>query len=151
LPSRPPQTLDIRDNAFSVNRTALNLDDFSAAITVAGNIFCAGNGTHISFGGTTPTAGEYTISGNEFGVHGTVFNLSHVAVTFRLDATANTYDGKFPEEMTLEEHFRLESRIYHKGKGGRNGFVRVLPGHMFVTAESAVFRMPLLQPNLAIR
>ena len=130
------QLVNIEDNVFEVNRTALNLDDFSDAITVEGNTFGPGNGTHISFGGTTRTEGSYSMSGNEFAVQGTVFNLSNVTPDFRLDATENTFGGKSPDQMSLEELFALESSIYHKGKGGRNGFVRVLAGHVFVTPQS---------------
>jgi len=125
----------IQDNVFAVTRTALNLDDFSNAVTVTGNDF-TGYATHISFGGTTPTAGSYTISGNNFGPAGTVFNLSNVNANFRLDATNNTYSGKVPAAMTMDELFALESTLWHKGKSNRNGFVRILDGHVFVTTES---------------
>jgi nitrous oxidase accessory protein NosD len=130
------QAVTIKDNVFEVSRTALNLDDFSNAITVTGNTFGSGNGTHISFGGTTPTSGSYSISGNDFAVVGAVFNLSKVDPAFRLDATGNTFDGKAPTEMSEEELFVLESLIWHKGKGGRNGFVRVLEDKVFVTTQS---------------
>lgn len=136
-------TLQITGNVFTVNRAAINLDNRVDNVTLQSNGFW-NNGTHISYGGSPVLDGEHAVSGNRFGYAGTVFNLSGVAPTFRLDATANTYcatdtDGtgefKAPSAMTLEELFGLESLMYHKGKAGRQGFVEVLPGTVFVTPD----------------
>ena len=43
---------------------------------------------------------------------------------------------QIPGEMSSDELFEVESLIWHKGKGNRNGFVRVLAGDVFVTPES---------------
>ncbi|MGE5579022.1 MAG: S-layer homology domain-containing protein [Bacillota bacterium] len=127
----------IEDNTFDTNRTALNLDTKVDNIELTGNKFL-NNGTHVALGGSL--GGEYTISGNEFAYTESVFNLSGVQSSFRLDATDNLYcvnatDGDFksPSNMTLDELFLLESSMYHKGKSSTKGFARVLDDKVFVT------------------
>jgi hypothetical protein len=41
------QKVNIENNVFTVNRTALNLDDFSDAVTVKGNTFGAQRNPHL--------------------------------------------------------------------------------------------------------
>jgi len=127
-------TTTITNNVFEYNRAAINLDNYSLAHLLTGNTFQY-NGTALSFGGTTPTTGSYTIAGNTFiGVPGvTYFNLSNVASSFRMDATGNTFDGKLPSAMTRTELFALEDAMVHALDAGKNGLVRVVPGNVYVT------------------
>lgn len=141
----------IRNNVFHTNRTALNLDNRVNNITISGNRF-VNNGTHISFGGNPALTGQYTVSGNEFSLAGAVFNLSGVDPGFRLDATDNEYDvsaldsvvnATTPASMDLEDLFILESAMYHKGRDGRQGLVRVVDDTLFVTPTSGTIQQAI--------
>jgi len=123
------------NNEFRNNRTAINLDNFSTGQTLTGNTFGSSNGTHLSFGGTSATNGQYTISGNEFGildVSRTTFNLSNVATTFSIDASGNTFNGIAPSAMTDVQKFEVEASLYHRGRSGRNGVVNYISGQQIV-------------------
>lgn len=125
------------NNIFENSRTAVNLDNFSAGQTIAGNTFAASNGTHLSFGGTVATTGQYTISGNEFSILDTTratFNLSNVATTFTIDATGNTFNSVSPVAMNNQQKFATEATMYHRGRSGRNGVVNYIPGQQVVIA-----------------
>ena len=90
----------VSGNTFELVRTAMNADDFNAGMVITGNKFrlC---GSYLAIGGTNPVSGTYSVSGNDFdfdftvspGANPTLFNLSNVASTFRLNATGNTFDG----------------------------------------------------------
>lgn len=132
-------TVTIQNNRFENTRTALNLDDFNAGITVVGNTF-ANNGTHLAFGGTTPTNGQFVLGANEFGTPGSAFvNLSNVATTFRLDITSSTFGGTLGQNLTLGDQFLVEFGMFHRGRSGRNGLVTYVPATQFViTANPSI-------------
>jgi parallel beta-helix repeat protein len=114
----------ISGNTFENCRTAANLDDFNAGIAVAGNAF-KNCGTYISFGGTSPINGQFTIAGNDFTVPSAsaIFNNSNVAATFRINAIGNTWNGIAPAALTDAQKFAIEAQMYHRGRSGRNGVV----------------------------
>jgi parallel beta-helix repeat protein len=133
----------ISGNTFENCRTAINLDDFNTGITVSGNTFrtC---GTYLSFGGTTPTAGSNSISGNEFFLDwaniatnwlpSALFNNSNVATTFRINATDNTFGGVATTALTNDQKFAIEARNFHRGRSGRNGVVDFVADQQVVVA-----------------
>ena len=122
----------ITDNVFENCRTAINADDFNAGIEIAGNTFRT-SGTYLSFGGTVPTDGQFTIAGNEFFLDwidpvtnwlpSSLFNLSNVAATFRLNVIDNTFGGVASGDLSDEQKFGIEARNWHRGRSGRNGVV----------------------------
>ncbi|MGE5559656.1 MAG: S-layer homology domain-containing protein [Chloroflexota bacterium] len=141
----------IRNNVFDTNRTALNLDNTVDNITLEGNRFL-NNGTHISLGGSPVLAGSWAIRNNEFSMAGTIFNLSGVAASFRLDATGNTYDvtstsstaaAKAPSALSLADRFLLESAMVHNGKGGKQGFVRILAREILVDGQGCTIQQAI--------
>lgn len=125
------------NNQFQNCRTAMNIDNMSAGVTVSNNIFGT-NGTAISFGGTTGPTGSYIISGNTFTVSNTTFNLSNVATTFRLDATNNTFGTTAAASMTLTQCFSLEATIIHKGASSKNGLVTYVAGKLFKSSTTTI-------------
>jgi hypothetical protein len=125
----------IKGNKFHHVRTALNVDNMSAGVTILDNIF-EENGTALSFGGTQATTGSYSISGNSFAVFGTIANLSNVTTAFRLDLTGNTFDGKVPADLTLAERFNVERALWHRGRSNRNGMITFVAGHQFVVTQN---------------
>ncbi|KXK36997.1 MAG: fibronectin type III domain-containing protein [Bacteroidetes bacterium OLB9] len=126
--------VQIKNNTFTICRSALNLDDYQSGIVVSGNTF-QNNGTHMSFGGVTPTNGQYVFGANEFNVGGstTLFNLSNVNVAFRLDVTSSTFNGTATGSLSFAELFDIENRTYHRGRSGRNGLVLYKAGNEYVT------------------
>lgn len=125
-------TVTIQNNRFENTRTALNLDDFNNGITLVGNTF-DNNGTHLAFGGTAPTNGQYVLGTNEFGTAGSAFvNLSNVATTFRLDITSSTFGGTLAADHDLATQFLIEAGMYHRGRLNRNGLVTYVPATQFV-------------------
>jgi hypothetical protein len=133
----------ISGNTFENCRTALNLDNFNAGISVTGNSFRT-SGTYVSFGGTTPTDGQYTITGNDFFLDfpniGTnwlpsaVFNNSNVAPTFRIDVTGNTFGGIATGSLTDTQKFAIEQRMNHHGRSGKQGGIEFVAGQQIVVA-----------------
>ncbi|RYD19668.1 MAG: hypothetical protein EOP88_18095, partial [Verrucomicrobiaceae bacterium] len=133
----------ITGNTFENCRSALNLDDFNANITVTANLFRS-SGTYISFGGVTPTTGSYTISGNEFDFNFaapavTLLNLSNVDSSFRLDATGNTFGGVATTALTATQKFAIESRMWHRGRtASTRGAVQFVAGQHVVVGGSTL-------------
>jgi parallel beta-helix repeat protein len=125
----------IKGNKFDQTRTAVNVDNMSPGVTIEGNIF-ENNGTALAFGGTTPTAGANTVSGNSFKVFGTIANLSNVTTAFRLDLTGNTFDGKATSALSLAESFNIERTLFHRGRSSRNGAVTFVPNTQFVVTQN---------------
>jgi nitrous oxidase accessory protein NosD len=123
----------ITNSVFRFCRTAINFDDFTSAQVVTGNTFDQ-NGTAMSFGGVSPTSGNFTIAGNALiaSTSSTHFNLSNVTNAFILDATGNTYDGQSPSAMSLSDLFALEFRMVHRFNVGKNGLVIVKANNVYV-------------------
>ncbi|MDF1698397.1 MAG: right-handed parallel beta-helix repeat-containing protein, partial [Saprospiraceae bacterium] len=109
-------TVAINNNVFENCRTALNIDDMDTGISLSGNTF-SNSGTYVSFGGTTPTSGQFTFGPNEFNVAvGTIFNLSNVDPGFRLDVSAGTYGGEGFAALPLSTLFEISARTAHMGR-----------------------------------
>jgi len=135
----------IAGNTFEICRAAINADDFNAGITITGNTFqtC---GTYLSFGGTTPTDGDFAIAGNEFAFNfaiapasnPTLFNNSKVEPTFRMDVTGNTFGGIASADLTLAQKFAIEVRTFHRGRSGRNGVVDFIEGEQIVMPGTSI-------------
>lgn len=130
--------LHLTSNTFKGNRAALNIDDASRDYDITDNDFGVSggpNGTAISYGGSTPTTGSFSLSGNRFASY-TNLNLSNVDASFRLDASANTFDvgtgAKTPASMNADELAVLEDTIDHGPDGGsKNGLVVVKAGNVY--------------------
>lgn len=135
----------VSGNTFELVRTAINADDFNSGIAISGNLFRA-CGSYLAFGGTTPTNGSYTISGNDFdfdftvspAANPTLFNLSNVAAGFRLNMTGNTFDGIATTALTDVQKLALEARNFHRGRSGRNGVVDFVAGEQIVVAGTTI-------------
>ncbi len=128
-------TLNIQDNVFINCRTALNLDDYNANIALTGNTF-DNNGTHISFGGTSPTTGSYTLGSNNFkATLSALINLSNVDPSFRLDITASTFNGTAFSALDLNALFGIEAGMYHRNRPGRNGLVYYVANNLYVRSD----------------
>jgi parallel beta-helix repeat protein len=128
-------TMNIENNVFENCRTALNLDDYNANIALTGNTF-DNNGTHISFGGTTPTTGSYTLGSNNFKAPGSaIINLSNVTTAFRLDITSSMYDGAVFSSLDLATLFNIEFTMFHRSKSGRNGLVYYVGNNLYVRSN----------------
>jgi nitrous oxidase accessory protein NosD len=136
-------TVNISNNYFEYCRTALNLDDFNNGITVSGNTLDS-CGTFMSFGGVSPTNGQYVMGANDYkDLVSTFMNLSNVNVAFRLDITSSTLNGALFNTYPLTTLFLVESTMYHRGRSGRNGLVYYVPNNQYVvsgltTIQSAV-------------
>lgn len=136
---------NITGNTFENCRSALNLDDFNASVVVSGNSFKS-SGTYLSFGGVSPTAGSYTIAGNNFDIDfgnpaslpSTLFNNSNVATSFRVDATGNTFGGVATAALTDSQKFALEARMYHRGRSNRNGVIDYVADEQVVVAGTTI-------------
>jgi parallel beta-helix repeat protein len=134
----------ISGNTFENCRSALNLDDFNAGISLTGNTFRS-SGTYLSFGGVTPTDGNFTIAGNDFDINlasptlpSTLFNNSLVAPTFRIDATGNTFGGVATTALTNANKFAIEARMFHRGRSGRNGVVDYVAGQQIEVSGTTI-------------
>ena len=135
----------ISNNRFENLRTAINLDNFNANITLQGNTFHS-SGTYISFGGTTPTDGQYSVNDNEFFIDfndpnslpSAIFNNSNVATTFRIDATYNTFGGLETSALTNEQKGAVENRLFHRGRSGRNGVINFVAGEQVVAPTTTI-------------
>jgi parallel beta-helix repeat protein len=125
-------TINVTDNVFENTRTAINIDDMSSGVSLSGNTF-DNNGTHLSFGGTTPTTGSYTLGANDFKAPGSAFiNLSNVDPAFRLDVSAGTLDGTSFNLVPLTDMFLVELATYHRGRYSRNGRVTYVDNNLYV-------------------
>lgn len=135
----------VSGNTFELVRTAMNADDFNAGMVITGNKFrlC---GSYLAIGGTTPVSGTYSLSGNDFdfdftvspAANPTLFNLSNVASTFRLNATGNTFDGVATTALTDAQKLALEARNFHRGRSGRNGVVDFVAGEQIVVTGTTI-------------
>lgn len=125
-------TVNIQDNIFENCRTAANLDDFGNGISLSGNTF-DNNGTHLSFGGTSPTSGQYVLGINDFKAPASAtINLSNVATDFQLDISQSTTDGNSFASLSLADLFLVEGSMYHRGRSGRNGLVTYVDNNQYV-------------------
>ena len=108
--------VNILNNSFENCRTALNLDDFNNGITLSGNTF-DNSGTFISFGGTSPTNGQFVLGANDFITPLSAFvNCSNVDPAFRLDMTSSTLNGSAFSSYPLATLFLVEQGMYHRGR-----------------------------------
>ncbi len=132
-------TVNIQNNTFENTRTALNIDDHQAGIVVEGNTFSS-NGTHISFGGTSPTTGSFTLGANNFELSGSaIMNLSNVADAFRLDVTTSSYKGTALTSATNADLFEFEAQLFHKGRSSRKGKVVYKANNQYVNNITTPF------------
>jgi hypothetical protein len=128
----PASVVNLQDNVFENCRTAINIDDMGVGITLSGNIF-QNSGTYISFGGTNPTTGSYTLGANEYKtLVSTLVNLSNVTTAFRLDISAGTYNGTSFGALPLATLFGIESTMFHRGRSSRNGLVTYVANNQYV-------------------
>jgi hypothetical protein len=78
----------------------------------------------MSFGGVSPTSGQYVMGSNNFtSPAGALMNLSNVDPAFRLDITTSMINGAVFNTLTLSDLFLVETTMFHRGRGGRNGLV----------------------------
>ena len=125
-------TVMVQNNTFRNCRTAINNDDFNSGITISGNVF-DNNGTHMSFGGVTPTAGQYVLPANILkNPADAIINLSNVNINFRLDITACTFNGVPFSTYPLANLFQIEQGMYHRNRSGRKGLVTYVPNNQYV-------------------
>ena len=131
----PATQINVEDNVFENCRTALNIDDMAAGIAIANNTF-SNCGTFISFGGTVPTTGSFTLGSNNFtNVAGTIINLSNVAETFRLDITSSKLDGTVFSNLDLQTLFNVEKGMYHRNRSGKKGLVYYVVNNLYVRSD----------------
>jgi hypothetical protein len=138
---------DIMGNVFENCRTVMNLDDFNTSINITGNTLRT-SGTFCAFGGTTPTDGQFTISGNELFLDfvdpvnnflpTSLFNNSNVAATFRLDATGNTFAGIETANLTNVQKYIIESKTLHRGRSNRGGVVDFVSNEQVVVSGTTI-------------
>jgi|694.fasta_scaffold23582_7 hypothetical protein len=127
----------IENNSFSNCRTAINSDDNNSLVTLRNNEFfnC---GTYVTFGGTTPPTAGMQIDNNTFSISNTLINNSNVADSFKLNISNNLF--KFGDvsltsgQLSLEQKFTIEGKLYHKGRSSRKGIVYFSNNEQFVIA-----------------
>lgn len=126
-------TVNITGNTIMNSRSGINIDDMTNNVSLSGNSI-ENNGTHISFGGTVPSTGSFTLGANNFTAPGSTFiNLSNVATSFRLDITSSTWNGIAFSALPIATLFEIEARMYHKESfTGRNGLVYYVPNTLYV-------------------
>jgi hypothetical protein len=125
-------TIAILGNTFENIRSAVNVDDYNAGVNMSGNSFKV-NGTDISFGGSSPTAGAQTLGSNDFVFPADgIINLSNVSTTFRLDMSSSTFGGAPFSTLSLDNLFLVEARMYHRGRNSRKGLVYYVSGNEYV-------------------
>ena len=133
--------LNILDNTIQNSRTAINFDDFQSNIDLTGNTI-NNNGTHLSYGGTTPTDGVFTLGANDFinNPVSTMINLSNVAETFRLDITASSLSGALFNTLPLITLFEIEARMAHKEvSASKKGKVTYVANNQYVNNFTVPF------------
>lgn len=128
-------TVSITGNTFVACRTAINADDITPTVSIDGNTF-TGNGSSLSFGGSTPTTGSHTLGANSFDGTGTIFNLSNVASSFRLDVRASTIAGTSVTAMTDDQIFATTLGTVDGLNSGKNGRIVYRPNVIFVAADA---------------
>lgn len=132
-------TVNIQNNTFENTRTALNIDDHQVGIVVEANTF-TNNGTHIAFGGTSPTTGSFTLGTNNFELSGSaIMNLNNVADEFRLNITSSSYKGTALASATDADLFEFEAQLFHKGRSGRKGKVVYKANNQYVNNFATPF------------
>ncbi len=126
-------TVNILNNQIENSRTGLNLDDYQAGLSVSGNTF-ENNGTHVSFGGTTPTNGQFTFGANDFMTSASaIINLSNVDPAFRLDITSSSYNGAALTGVSDATLFEVEAQMFHKERSvSKKGKVIYRAGNQYV-------------------
>ncbi|MBK8633761.1 MAG: right-handed parallel beta-helix repeat-containing protein [Saprospiraceae bacterium] len=127
-------TTTITNNKITNSRSGLNLDDHNNNNMVSGNTF-ENNGTHISFGGTIPTTGSFTLGANNFinNAATTMINNSNVAETFRLDISSSSLNGSPFSSLTIPQLFEVEARMAHKEvTASKKGKVIYKAGNQYV-------------------
>ena len=105
-------TTTIEDNTFENVRTAVNADNFSPAVQIAGNEF-GHDGTGVSVGVQLRRYEYHSITNNTFGVNvDTTFNFSNLT-------TAVTFNGARPTTFYRIPPRRLRTRTFRflGGKG----------------------------------
>ncbi|MBK9630426.1 MAG: hypothetical protein IPO62_05070 [Saprospiraceae bacterium] len=109
-----PFTVSITGNTFLNCRTAMNIDDMNANVTVSGNTL-NNNGTHISFGGAA-SGGSFVLGANDFinNAASTMVNLSGALSTLRIDITSSTLGGVAFGALSNAQLFDVEARMAHK-------------------------------------
>ncbi|MBL7822498.1 MAG: HYR domain-containing protein, partial [Saprospiraceae bacterium] len=109
-----PFTVSITGNTFLNCRTAMNIDDMNANVTVSGNTL-NNNGTHISFGGAA-SGGSFVLGANDFinNAASTMVNLSGALSTLRIDITSSTLGGVAFGALSNAQLFEVEARMAHK-------------------------------------
>ncbi|MCH6201669.1 hypothetical protein MMU07_18965, partial [Aquiflexum sp. LQ15W] len=128
----PLGVINIEDNLFENCRTAINIDDMGSGISLSGNTF-QNSGTYLAFGGTSPTSGSFALGANEYkALISTFVNLSNVTADFRLDISAGTYNGIAFNALPLATLFGIESTMFHRTRGNRNGLVYYVPSNQYL-------------------
>ena len=138
----------IENNTFSNCRTAINADDDNSLVKLRNNDF-SNCGTYISFGGSTPPSAGMQIENNTFSISNTLINNSNVTDSFKLNISNNIF--KFgdlslsSQELSLEQKFTIESRMYHKGRSStKKGIVYFRNNEQFVIAGLTTIASALL-------
>ena len=127
----------IENNTFSNCITAINSDDNNSLVKLRNNDF-SNCGTYISFGGSTPPSAGMQIENNTFSISNTLINNSNVTDSFKLNISNNIF--KFgdvslsSQELSLEQKFTIESKMFHKGRSSRKGIVYFSNNKQFVIA-----------------
>ncbi len=108
-------TVNFSGNTIENCRSGMNIDDYNANLTIAGNTL-NNNGTQISIGSSIPTTGSFVMGANNFinNAASTMINLSNVAVSFRLDITSSTLGGVVFSALSNASLFDVEARMAHK-------------------------------------
>ena len=131
------KTGTVEGNTFKNLRSAINLDDDNSLVTLKNNnlLNC---GTYFTYGGTIPpTQGAITLD-NIFDMNNsnTLINNSNVNALFKTSISINKF--KFGDvslsssELSLEQKFLIESKLYHKGRSSKNGIVYFKENEQFV-------------------
>ena len=113
------------------------MDDDNSLVTLKNNnlLNC---GTYFTYGGTIPpTQGAITLD-NIFDMNNsnTLINNSNVNALFKTNISNNKF--KFGDvslgssELSLEQKFSIESKLYHKGRSSKNGIVYFKENEQFV-------------------
>jgi hypothetical protein len=130
------KTGTIEGNTFKNIRTAINFDDNNSLVTLKNNNFLS-CGTYISYGGTTPPTQGANMFDNIFEINSsTLINNSNVNALFKTNISNNKF--KFgdvslsPSDLSLEQKFTIESKLYHKGRSSKNGIIYIIDNEQFV-------------------
>lgn len=151
----------IENNIFNNCRTALNIDNNPSNITCKINDF-SNCGTYISYGGTVqPTTGMIT-ENNIFNIStlgSVLINNSNVSTLFRSDISLNKFKINnviyTSEELSLDNKFIIEGKLYHKGISSKNGIIYFSQNEQFVisgltTIQTAITYAPQTNETIYI-